>query len=202
MPFRINQKKAIEKTIENKFKSGVYVHATGTGKSVISLEILIRFNELYPTKNVLWLCEQKTILTEQFKLKSLNDKGYKHIYNNFLIINYTNNKSTTWYDNINSASFWRKPILIIINRAFLVSNLKYKKIEIPIDLVIHDECHSISNNTTKEFYDYVLDKYPNIKCLGFSATPYLKLKPYDNVISKYTIIDAINDDVEIGRAHV
>ena len=30
-----NQLKAVKKTLDNDFKSGVYFHATGTGKSII-----------------------------------------------------------------------------------------------------------------------------------------------------------------------
>ena len=49
---------------------------------------------------------------------------------NFLVIDYSKNKAKNWYDNVNSASFWKKPILLIINRAFLVSLDKYKKINL------------------------------------------------------------------------
>ena len=43
MSLRTNQRLAIQKTIENDFKSGVYFHATGTGKSWIALEIILEF---------------------------------------------------------------------------------------------------------------------------------------------------------------
>ena len=64
-----------------------------------------------------------------------------------------------------------------------------------MNLIIHDECHSITNKTTREFYDYILVKNKNISCLGFSATPKLDYEPYKQIISSYSIYDAFCDDV-------
>ena len=192
---RKNQINAIQLSLQNNFQSGVHFHATGTGKSWISLELLLEFNKKNNNSNILWLCEQKSILNEQFDKKIIKEKGYDEIYEKFLLINYSNKKKTDWYSKVNSATFWKKPILLIINRAFLVSNCKYEKLKIQFDLIIHDECHSITNKTTQKFYNYILVKQPNIKCIGFSATPNLNYKPYDKIISKYTIYDAFLDNV-------
>ena len=192
---RNNQKNAIDYSINNGFESGVHFHATGTGKSWISLELILEFNKKYPQKNILWLCEQKSILIEQFNKNTLREKGYDNILKKFLVIDYTENKSQKWYEEINSASFWKKSILLIINRHFLVSQEKYKLIKIPFDLIIHDECHSIRNDTTQCFYEYMLQKNVNLKCLGFSATPCLHVYPYDKVLTSYTIYDAFCDNV-------
>ena len=99
------------------------------------------------------------------------------------------------YSGLNSATFWKKPLLIIINRQFLVSQKKYEKLKLNINLIIHDECHSIQNNTTQEFYQYIQTKNNNVRCLGFSATPYLELQPFTKIISKYTIYDAYCNNV-------
>ena len=174
MSLRKNQIKAIQNSINNDFKSGVHFHATGTGKSWIALELILEYNKRFPKKNVLWLCEQKSILIEQFNKNIIKEKGYNEIFNKFLVINYTEKKSKNWYENVNSATFWKKPILLIINRSFLVSDKKYEKLKLNIGLIIHDECHSISNNTTQEFYKYIIGKNNNVKCIGFSATPNLE----------------------------
>ena len=58
---RTNQCNAVEASVKNNFSSGVHSHATGTGKSWIALELILKYNELYPTKNIMWLCEQKSI---------------------------------------------------------------------------------------------------------------------------------------------
>ena len=63
---RINQRNAINFSKNNNFESGVHFHATGTGKSWISLELILEYHNIYPDKNILWLCEQKSILIEQF----------------------------------------------------------------------------------------------------------------------------------------
>tara|TARA_A100001015_G_scaffold312308_1_gene417250 strand:+ start:2866 stop:5754 length:2889 start_codon:yes stop_codon:yes gene_type:complete len=190
---RNNQKKAIECSVNNNFKSGVHFHATGTGKSWIALELIYEYNKRY-NNNVIWLCEQKSILIDQFQKEVLKEKGYDTLFKRFLVINYTESKPTNWYEKINSATYWKKPILLIINRQFLVSQKKYEKIKMDIGLIIHDECHSIQNNTTKEFYDFILSKKSIPSCLGFSATPNLNHKPYDNIISEYTIFDAFCDN--------
>ena len=170
---RINQRNAINFSKNNNFESGVHFHATGTGKSWISLELILEYHNIYPDKNILWLCEQKSILIEQFNRNTVKEKGYGDIYKKFLIIDYTENKPSKWYEQINSAIFWKKSILLIINRHFLVSQEKYKLLKTMFDLIIHDECHSIQNITTQKFYQYMIEKNKNISCLGFSATPYL-----------------------------
>ena len=195
MSLRLNQSYAVKTSINNNFLSGVHCHATGTGKSWIALELILAFNQKYSDGNILWLCEQKSILKEQFNKTILKEKGYDSIYRKFLIINYTENKSRKWYDEINAAIKWNKPLLIIINRSFLVSKKKYEKINISIDLIIHDECHSVSNNTTQLFYNYIRDKNKHVSCLGFSATPNTELEPYDNIITHYSIYDAYCDEV-------
>ena len=44
MRLRENQLRAVNTTTNNNFKSGVHFHATGTGKSWISLEIILNYN--------------------------------------------------------------------------------------------------------------------------------------------------------------
>ena len=194
---RSNQKKAIAYSVNNNFKSGVHFHATGTGKSWIALELIYEYNKLY-NKNILWLCEQKSILIDQFQKDILKEKGYDTLLKKFLVINYTETKPTNWFEKINSATYWKKPILLVINRQFLVSQKKYEKMKMDIGLIIHDECHSIQNSTTREFYDFILSRENIPNCLGFSATPNLNYKPSDNIISEYTIFDAFCDNTKFG----
>jgi len=196
MELRPNQNIAISASINNDFKSGVHFHATGTGKSVIALEILLEFNKKYPSKNVIWICEQKSILIEQFDKKTLKTKGFGLLGEVFHILNFTINKAQDWYNSVNSAKFWwGKPTLLIINRCFLTSSEKYKLLQLPFHLVIHDESHTIINKTTSQFYQWILDKHPDIKCIGFSATPDLTKEPFTSIISKYSIYDGIKNNL-------
>ena len=64
-----------------------------------------------------------------------------------------------------------------------------------MNLIIHDECHSVINDTTKSFYEFILDKNKETSCIGFSATPTLELKPYDKIISSYSMYDAFKDNI-------
>jgi len=193
---RPNQLKAITTTIDNNFKTGVHYHVTGSGKSWIAMNIILSFNKLNPKAHIIWICEKKSILIEQFNKDNLKSRNFYHIHQTFNIINFTENKLDDWYDSVNSSSFFWKPVLLIINRAFLTSSEKYKKIKINFGLLIHDECHTIVNKTTKAFYEHILNKKGEvIKCIGFSATPNLNFEPYKEIITSYNIYDAFLDDV-------
>ena len=80
---RNNQRKAIKSSIDNNFSSGVHFHATGTGKSWIALELILEYNRRNPRKNILWMCEQKSILIDQFNEKTIREKGYSSIFDIF-----------------------------------------------------------------------------------------------------------------------
>jgi hypothetical protein len=193
--FHKNQQSAIEVSLRNNFESGVHFHATGTGKSWIALELLSQYRQRNPKNcNILWICEQKSILLDQFDTKTLESKGYGHILKQFFIFDYSKIKPRNWSSIVNSAAIWRKPILIIVNRAFLVSQAEYEGLAIPLHLLIHDECHSISNKTTQLFYETIQRTNPDVCCIGFSATPLLR-PPFTKILSQYTIYDACRDGV-------
>jgi hypothetical protein len=193
--FRPNQVRAIETSVEEDFASGVHFHATGTGKSWVGLQLLASFHEAHPNQNVMWICEQKSILIDQFDKDTLQSKGFRQIFKQYLVLDYSANKQQDWTTSINSCKFWGKPILVIINRAFLTSNNNYEKIRLVIHLIIHDECHSINNATTQAFYTWISQKFTEIKCIGFSATPILTIAPFTRLISKYSIYDGVCDGV-------
>lgn len=189
-----NQLEAVSISRNNDYKSGIHSHATGTGKSHIALELIIGYSQTYPEKTVLWLCEQKSILKEQFDVDTLSKKGYASIVNIFDIKNYTCVKPKKWYDQLNNRKD-TKPLLVIINRSFLVSKKAYESLDINLGLIIHDECHSCTNKTTQEFYQFMLERNPKISCIGFSATPIAEVEPFNRILSNYSIYDAYLDGV-------
>lgn len=190
-----NQDEAIQISIDNQFESGIHFHATGTGKSWIALELLLAYQNINKMCNVLWICERKSILIEQFNPIKLKENGYHHINSMFQILNFSHIKSKEWVNSVNCSKFWNKPTLIIINRSFLTSNEKYKLIKIPIHLVIHDECHTIVNKSTRSFYQYLYETNPDVKSLGFSATPNIQYAPFKKILSNYSIYQAYQDNV-------
>lgn len=190
----INQITAINNSKNNDFSSGIHFHATGTGKSWIAMHLLNEFNIKYPKMNVIWICERKDILSHQFNKKIIKDRNFSKILQKFNILNYVENKNSKWYESLNISKYWGKPYLCIINRAYLVSLCRYRKITESIDLVIHDECHSIENITTQLFYRWLHNYNNNVRVIGFSATPLL-LKPLNNIISVYSIYSAFLDNV-------
>ena len=98
MALRHNQIKAINTTIENNFKSGVHYHVTGSGKSWIAMNIILRFNELNPKSHIIWICEKKSILIEQFNKSNLKSRDFYHIHNIFNILNFSENKLDKWFN--------------------------------------------------------------------------------------------------------
>ena len=191
---RNHQKNAIDTSIKNNFSSGVHFHATGTGKSWVAMNLVSEYNKIYHNDNILWICEKKSILMEQFEKNNLKQRNFTTIYKKFNILNFSQNKSNSWITSVNSSIFWGKPVLLIINRAFLSYDNNYIKIKLPFHLIIHDECHTF-NKSTKQFYEYIQFLQPSIKCIGFSATPCLEYKPYNNILTSYSIYDAFMDKV-------
>ena len=192
---RKNQIKAIESSVSNDFESGVHFHSTGSGKSWISMCLIDLFHEKYPTSNIMWICEKKSILIEQFSYNNIKERNFNLILKKFHLLNYAEVKQKDWFNSVNTAKYWGKPVLLIINRAFLTSNEKYKKIKLDFHLIIHDECHSISNKTTQMFYEYNRNKTIIPKFIGFSATPNLEIEPFKKIISSYSIYDSFIDEV-------
>ena len=84
------------------------------------MNILDKFHNIYPKKNVLWICERKDILNQQFSKKIIKERNFTSILNNFIVLDFSENKLENWYDSINSSLFWKKPFLCIINRCFLI----------------------------------------------------------------------------------
>ena len=192
MELRANQRKAIEESVRNDFENGVHFQATGTGKSRIAFEILLQFHKKYPTSNCLWLCEKKSILIHQFDRPNME---YPSIYQQFFVLNFTEKKPKQWVHIVNSSRAWKKPILIVINRTFLTLHERYKHLQLPVHLIIHDECHSIVNESTRFFYEYILSKDIHTRVIGFSATPPLLKEPFVKILSRYSIWDGIQDGI-------
>lgn len=112
-----------------------------------------------------------------------------------------------------------KPVIWICNNAFLKVNNKYKKINLDnMELIMVDECHSISGQQNYDMLEYFRNKGVNIQ--GFSATPLRPIKnasehllkvygltPDDtesnelNVISNYDMIKALKDGVILPFVH-
>ena len=190
---RPNQIQAINISKENDFQSGIHYHATGTGKSWIAMYILKEYYTQYPKNNVFWICERKDILSQQFSKETIKNRNFTHILKNYNVLDFSQYKNDKWYDSLNSAIFWGKPYLCIINRQYLTSQNKYQNIKNKVSLIIHDECHSIENKSTQDFYTYIENKFKP-KIIGFSATPEIKY-PLENILSKYSIYNAFLDNV-------
>ena len=183
-----NQLEAINFCKENNFESGIIHHATGTGKSITGINIIIEYNNIYNNKNIFWICEHKFILETIFT----NDNIIKYleiIKKTHNIYNFSLEKNSQWPELLNKSE---KPLFVIINRTYLITREKYKNIKKNIDFIIHDECHSIENNTSQVFYNYLKENH-NYKVIGLSATPNVNIYPFNNLLHTYTLYDALID---------
>ena len=234
-----NQINAINKTMDsinnNKFgfkvpSSGIHCQATGTGKTFISMNIVhetCSANNFDKEMTIIWFTERKSILMNNFYQLD-HDNNYvpnKKNYNKwkcwdiidmskFILYQFVENNDKKWYDKINKDT--NKPKLIIINRTFLTGRERYKYIKKNHPcLIIHDECHSATNETSHNFLTYAKKNWDS-SVIGFSATPIRinnknEYKETDkqklteifgipnnntiNIISNYDINIAIQDEV-------
>lgn len=210
--WRDNQKKAIDTVLKNNFITGIHSQATGTGKSMIALKIINEFNKKYSQKSVLWFCERKDIPRKLFldnnnNLKKENIKFWKDNdiidmskFNFFEFVETKKDLLKIWNDD------YKKPLFILINRAYLTKNSKdptkkyiYQEIiKNKPELVILDECHSATSHTTYKFLNYAKYNWGS-KIQGFSATPYRKGKSYTaiDINLDFTNSDNINDTIDL-----
>ena len=201
--WRENQRLGWQKAIDSNFTSGIHSQATGSGKSLIALKEINEYNKKYPTHNVMWICERKDIPQKLFfqdvvKCDNLisgmsHKRNYKFWQINdiidmskFHVIEHIYNKDPEWVQNINPYT-GKKPIFLIINRAFMTTkshtkNIQYKYQEIVKmpKFIIIDECHSSMSNETYNLLLYLKNNCKS-KIHGFSATPYRTGKSYTNI---------------------
>ncbi len=89
---RQNQITAIQTSIDNDFQSGIHYHATGTGKSWIAMYLVEQYYKKNPKNNIIWICEQKSILIEQFQQSTMKERGFQSILKPFNVLNYSEYK--------------------------------------------------------------------------------------------------------------
>ena len=195
------QLKAIEKTIEQNFVSGINCQIMGAGKSLIILKTIQSHYDINKTNKIYIICTERIDILKKLFLKPNNnnytinkDNFTKWKTNNiidiekFIFINYLTNKKFNPKDLIPS----EKPILLIINNAYLKARNNYTKINRSnIGLIMIDECHLISGDKNYDMFKWF--KYGSLEnkvrlntnnliihIIGFSATPMRETKKSSN----------------------
>ncbi len=195
---RPNQKESIKTSLNNKFISGIDLHATGGGKTFTILAKAYYYNQIY-NKNVLLICERKYILNNEFANLSNVSKDIIDI-NKINIINVTtDDKHKYFYEKMQGTNNF-----VIVNRSAISQNDRFKQINKlhNFGLILIDECHSSSATKTFEILEY----FKSLDCslIGFSATPIRgsKIKKYIslfgsnnkiNYLHNYSLFNAILD---------
>jgi superfamily II DNA or RNA helicase len=187
--FKPNQIRGIENSISTDFASGIHSQATGTGKTIMMLNIMWLYHQKNPTHNMMWFCERKDIPKKIFFDKK-NIDFYRNNgiidLSNFIIIDFINDKPRDLNNYIMENKKKGKPFIIVINRAFATAKSTYWKLDksklykyqeilgeyIP-SFIAFDECHSSMANKTYEFLLYAKNIWKS-KIQGMSATPYRK----------------------------
>jgi len=199
----------------NGVKSGLITHATGTGKTNC---IFLTIGHTEP--NIIFiLCSYKSILKQLLYTIDDNDK-YILDYEKFRQLKYGNYLNLWNYSIYNLAddTIDRKKLIknlpkinnvnckkiFLINPQFISIKDRYKLLPKP-DLIIHDECHSITGSNTNMFLIHFISNYTSI--IGLSATPIRHIHKSSNrdlierifttnIISTYENITAIiNKDI-------
>ena len=260
---RPNQLKAIDKMVEQNFLSGVNCQIMGAGKSLIILKIIQIHHDLKSLQNnpkLYIICTERIDILRKLFLEPVYDKSkpvpkivsYKQNQSNkdswklnniidldkFEFIEYLTKKK---FDS-NKLVPKTKPILLVINNAFLKAQNSYKKIKRShIGLVLVDECHLISGSINYQMFKWfkygddkskdditksnIIKTNPNSNLIcpiiGFSATPLRDTKKSANqlsdifsdgiissptnklnLISNYTLIDGLTDQIVLPFKHI
>ena len=88
-----------------------------------------------PGKLVMWVCEQGDVISQ-----ILCDGD---IPQGFIVCDLVKNKDSGWASAVGSALCWGRPVVVAVNRAFLVSRTRYLGLaKVPLGLVIHDDLHT------------------------------------------------------------
>ena len=223
--FRPNQIMAIDRTVQQDFKSGIHCQIMGAGKSIIMLNLIQTHHQLYGLNKIYIICTEridilkKLFFDDELNLNQSNKQSWKR--NNIidldqfeLIENIINKKFTI-------PTIGDRPIIWLINNAFIRNRSHYTKINrIDIALVLVDECHSISgiqNYNMLKWLKYGSNNDLIISIIGLSATPLRQAKNADkqlidiysidkdlglNIISNYTLIDALKDNIVLPFKHI
>jgi len=214
---RPNYLEFTENLVKQKFKSGITVQATGTGKSFQILKVIDLHQNLNKKNqnDYLLLAPKIDILRDMFyksneidRIKFDKLKISKIIdIDNYNIVNFVTEKS------FDKKLFSKnKPNIIIANMQYLIfmdeTNINF--LNKNLKMCIFDECHNISGNEIFIFLE-------KLKCIhiGFSATPlrntkeillnkFYKLYGSDNklnVISSFDIFDGISNEIILPFKH-
>jgi len=193
--WRINQLDAINKLNNTGLQTGIHCQATGTGKSYIIINYIDYIKKHFHKPKIILFTERVNILKDLFdfnkdnevnmtKLEEWKNLGIGNLIK-FNFINRVTSKSTNWVKIFNKS---KKSTLLIINRAYLTLQNRYKKLK-DVTCIIHDECHNTSSSLCYEFLKTFKTK--NVPIIGFSATP-LRSGKTDGQFNKDKLIDIYN----------
>lgn len=145
---------------------GVYLLATGLGKSWITTACCLKHLELYPQDNILWICFRNDIIDSQLKM-------FKSFPDTFIVCTHGKQDISKISKNTHGKVF-----------VILRQSLQNKTFEANlINGVVYDECQDAAKISSKDendetiegkTYDMLLklEKDHNLKYrIGFSATP-------------------------------
>ena len=134
---------------DNEIKNGLFVMATGSGKTITALFAILKYLQIRLNKNILWVTRFKDTFNSQ-----LND--FKSIGIEYQICD----AKTSLDNKIN-----------IMSNSLLVNLVKQKELFENIGLIVVDECHNLNGDST---FDSIMSLIHIHKCniIGFSATPF------------------------------
>ena len=203
-----NSQKQVKKYFDdNGLTSGLICHATGTGKTYC-IYLAMSYNmekERTNTSCMFIFCYYKTILNQTFYK---NKKFDYEVFRKFAMKNLINIWNYDIYDltdddmrkntmkNIESIKKNKSNKIFLINPHFVIAENNEKYLQLPIpDVIIHDECHSITAPNVYKFLKYF--KQNNSKIIGLTATPIRYVKKQENFDRLGEIYSINNRDINV-----
>lgn len=175
-------------------KSGIICHATGTGKTNIIFLSMSNHNTIFH------FCHYKNILRQSYYDEHDNfdyekfrqRKPFFNIWD-YVIYDLSNvNERKNIMNNIEKINKLPCKKIFLINPQYIANDdIKYKLLPKP-DLIVHDECHTITGNHTYNFLHHF--KNMGSIMIGLSATPIRCIKKQHN----YVILRNIYGDLIIS----
>ena len=185
--FRPDQVKALKKI--KRRRSGLVIHPTGTGKTIIEAGLV----SMFPKRYVLWLANTNDLVSQLYR------SALKYLPKGFNILNPSGSKEVLeaieQLSN-DSSSGWVGGVLITTIQSF--SRIDPKNYISLFDIIIVDEVHHV--NTPKSQYGKVLTHSLAPRRYGFTATKHSK-KEYElfcegmfgNIITEMTVEEALEN---------
>jgi hypothetical protein len=193
-----NQLTTFNKLNINGLETGIHCQSIGCGKSYIIIKYIDYMIKNYTNPKIILFTKNINIISDlinkslkDIKIKEFKENGLCDFSNIEIINRLTVNKKDWIFKLIKSY----KPLLLMINKLYIINPEIYKKINnYNLNLILYDECTNIINDKTYNFLLYC--KSINIPIIGFSSMP-LRIDEF-KIPKLFDIFNNKNNNIELN----